>query len=269
MAQLVNAFGNLALDINSGPMAFAREEILQTFGHTVSIGRKSLFKFGEHDNLGTSRTTVNYLGIDPVRPSTNSITHFSSTDVIDNQVLRVEGMTISGSDLTFTVQNITLNGQTKTALATPLARVTRIVNVQVGQTETLGDVYIYQDVAVTGGIPNDLTAVGNVMAATDQSTLYSGTSTASTNYFLATQWKAHVARKTAAFVDLRFQIAPVGGIWRTVQTSTAARENSTVITADPYFIIPPNYDIRVVGTSSATNTDVHSSFDGYFADIVV
>jgi len=176
-------------------------------------------------------------------------------------------MTISGSELTFTVQNITLNGQTKTALTTPLARVTRIANVTVGQSSTAGDVYIYEDGTVSGGIPTNLATVGNVMPASDQSTLYAGTSVASTNYFLATRWKAHVARKTAAFVDLRFQIAPVGGTWRTVQTSTAARENSVIVTGDPCFIIPPNYDIRIVGTSSAANTDCHSSFDGYFADI--
>ena len=263
---LINAFGDLHLDKHS-PLGHAVSEIFQTFGDVVQTGRKSLFKFGEHANLGTTSTTINYLGIDPVRPSTNSITHFSSDDAADTQVLRVEGMTISGSDLTFSVQNITLNGQTKTALTTPLARVTRIANVQVGQTATLGDVYIYEDGAVTGGIPNDLTTVGNVMPADDQSTLFAGTSVASTNYFLATQWKAHVARKTAAFVDLRFQIAPVGGIFRTVQTSTAARENSVVISGNPAFIIPPNHDIRIVGTSSATNTDCHSSFDGYFADI--
>lgn len=263
---LINAFGDLHLDKHTA-VGHAIQEVFQQFGDTVEVGRKSLFKFGEHAALGTSRTTINYLGIDPVRPSTNSITHFSSTDAGDTQVLRVEGMTISGSDLTFAVQNITLAGQTKTALATPLARVTRIANVAIGQTATAGDVYIYEDGTVTGGIPDDLTTVGNLMNAADQSTLYSGTSTASTNYFLATTWKAHVARKTAAFVDLRFQIAPVGGIFRTVQTSTAARENSVIVTGNPVFIIPPNYDIRIVGTSSATNTDVHSSFDGIFADI--
>ena len=267
MPQLVNAFGNIALDIHSGPMALAIEEIRQTFGDVTEIGRKSLFKFGENSTLGTSQEVVNYLGIDPVRSSTNSITHFSSDNAADTQVLRVEGMTISGSDLSFAVQTITLNGQTKTALTTPLSRVTRIANVALGQSPTLGDVYIYEDGAVTGGIPNDLTTVGNVMPASDQSTLFCGTSVASTNYFIATAWKAHVARKTAAFVDLRFQIAPVGGTWRTVQTSTAARENSVIITGYPAFIVPPNYDIRVVGTSSATNTDVHSSFDGTFADI--
>jgi len=263
---LVNAFGDLCLDRHN-PIGHAIQEIFQTFGDTVQTGRKTLFKFGVNANLGTSQTVINYLGIDPVRPSTNSITHFSSDDAADTQTLRVEGMTISGSELTFTVQNITLNGQTKTALTTPLARVTRIANVTVGQSSTAGDVYIYEDGTVSGGIPTNLATVGNVMPASDQSTLYAGTSVASTNYFLATRWKAHVARKTAAFVDLRFQIAPVGGTWRTVQTSTAARENSVIVTGDPCFIIPPNYDIRIVGTSSAANTDCHSSFDGYFADI--
>lgn len=264
---LVNAFGELALDIHTSPTARAIEEIRQTYGDVTEVGRKSLFKFGEHDSLGTSRTVINYLGIEPVRPATNSITHFSSTDAADTQVLRVEGMTISGSDLTFAVQNITLNGQTKTALTTPLARVTRIANTTVGQSSTAGDVYIYEDGTVTGGIPTDLTTVGNVMPAEDQSTLFCGTSVASTNYFLATSWKAHVARKTAAYVDLRFQIAPVGGSWRTVQTSASSRDNSVILTANPMYIIPPNYDIRVVGTSSANNTDCHSSFDGFFADI--
>lgn len=254
--------------IASSAIEFAAREILESYGHNVRISRKSLHKFGRNEVVGTTEDDINYNGIEPVHSSTNSITHFSSSSPADNQTLRVEGMTISGNVLTFVVENITLNGQTKTALTTPLARVTRIANVATPSTATAGDVYVYEDGAVTGGIPDDLNTVGNVMPASDQSTLFAGTSIAGSNYFICTGLYAFVNKKTAASADIKLKIKPVGGVYRAVSSGSISNGAGLIGKYDPYFIIPPNHDIDIVATASVSGVDITAGFAGYFADII-
>lgn len=248
-------------------MSYLLSEIKRTYGDDCVVNRKSLHKFGRFASLGASETEINYLGIDPVHSTTNSITHFSSTDSGDTQTLRVEGMTISGSVLSFVAQDITLVGQAKTALATPLARVTRIANIS-SSTATAGDVYIYEDGVVTGGIPNDLNTVGNVMPASDQSTLFAGTSISGTNYFLCTGFYAYLAKKTTGFADIKFKKREISSVYRTVQVVSIGASAPAEHKFNPPLIIEPNSDIDLLGTGSTTNLDVCAGFDGYFADIV-
>ena len=248
-------------------MAFLLSEIKRTYGHDCVINRKSLHKFGRFSSLGTSESEINYLGIDPVHSTSNSITHFSSTDGGDTQTLRVEGMTISGGLLTFAAQDITLAGQTKTALTTPLSRVTRIANVS-SATATSGDVYVYEDGAVSGGVPTDSNTVGNVMPAGDQSTLFAGTSISSTNYFLCTGFYAYLAKKTTGFADVKLKAREISSVYRTVQVVSIGTSSPVEHKFNPPLIIKSNSDIDLVATGSTSNLDVCAGFDGYFADIV-
>lgn len=246
---------------------FAASEIYRTYGHKVRINRKSLHKFGRYANLGTTEDEINYLGIDPVRSTTNSITHFSSSDNADTQVLRIEGMTISSGVLFFVAQDITLVGQTKTALATPLARVTRIANVA-SATPTAGDVYVYEDGTVTSGIPDDLATVGNVMPASDQSTLFAGTSVAGNNYFVCAKIWAYLAKKTGGSADIKFKKRQNGHVYRTVSVLNIGTNTPTEHTFEPFYIVEPNSDINLVATGSTTAIDVCAGIDGFFADII-
>jgi len=250
-------------------LAIAADEIRESYGHQVSIGRKTLHKFGRYQNLGTTENGINYLGLDPVHSATNSITTVSSASASDTaQSVTVEGMTISGNALTFASQTVALNGQTKVTLATPLSRVTRIANV-LGPTATLGDVYVYEDGTITGGIPTDLDTVGNVMASTDQSTLFAGTSVSSTNYFILTGFWAYLGKKTSAFADIRLKTQIVGtGFYRTRSMGSISNSGGLDKLMVPYLIISPNTDIDITGTGSTTNIDVFAGFEGFFADII-
>jgi len=243
-------------------------EIEATYGDRVKVNRKTLHKFGRFQSVGTSETDINYLGIDPVHSSTNSITHFSSTNAADNQTLTVEGFVIVNGVLFFQTQVITLNGQTKTALTTPLSRVSRIANTG-SITATAGDVYVYEDGAVTNGIPDDLGTVGNVMAATEQSTLFAGTSIAGNNYFICTGYWSYLGKKTAAYADIRFKTQAVGtGFYRTQSISNISNYSGIEHRFEPYLIIPPNTDIDITATGSTSGIDVFAGFDGFFADII-
>jgi len=249
-------------------LAFAKEEIQRTYGHNVVLGRKSLHKFGRFENLGTAENDINYLGIDPLHSTTNSITTVSSSNASDTtQTIVIEGMTISGTDLSFTSQGVTLNGQAKVTLTTPVSRVTRISN-SIGPVTTLGDVYVYEDTAISGGIPTDLSTVGNVMAVADQSTLFAGTSVSSNNYFIMTGLWAYLGKKTNAFADIRFKTKAVGtGFSRSRVIGSISNSSPLARIIQPYLIITPNTDIDITGVGSTTNIDVFAGFDGVFADI--
>lgn len=257
--------------VAQNPLDFAAREIAETYGHVVSIKRKSLHKFGRNGVVGTSEVDINHLGIDPVHPNDNTITHFSSSNAADVGItLRVEGMIIASGVMLFQAFDITLNGQTKTALPIPLARVTRIANVQ-AITAVQGDVYLYIDTAVSGGIPTSLVeTVGNVMAGgVSQSTLFAGTTISATNYFILTGYYAYLNKKTTANADIRFKIKPTNGnIYRSIAESSIGNALAVNVKYDPYLIIPPNTDIDITAIANTTGVDVTAGFSGYFADII-
>jgi len=246
---------------------FAASEIYKTYGDKVTINRKSIHKFGRYQSLGAVEAPINFWGGGPLLSTSNSITHFSSTDAADTQTLYVEGMTISNGLLTFKAQTITLDGVNKTALPTPLARCTRIANTA-SATATAGDVYIYEDDTVTAGVPDTSTKIANVMPAISQSSLLAGTSIVNNNYFLITGIFADVNKKTTATVDMHFRTARVGKVLRDVTVGATSTGFSLYREATPFYIIPPNSDIQVYGASSAAGTDVTAGFNGFLADIV-
>lgn len=249
-------------------LAFAADEIRETYGHRVSIGRKALHKFGRNDSVGTTKVEIVSFNGTPLRSATNAIDTISSSDVGDTQAIRVEGMTISGNVLTFSVQSATLNGQNKVVLGTPLSRVTRVSN-SANPTRTLGDVYVYADTAITGGIPTDISQIGGQMSASDQSSLFAGTSVASTNYFVMTKFYASIARKQAASANITIETGQVPNITRTIEIAGISTSKGGGQAFEPFYIIPPNSDVTMTAISDTAGTDILAGFEGFFADIIV
>ena len=249
-------------------LQMALNEINRTYGHCCEIDRKSLDKYGNYDSVGTSEVDIGFNGYDLVHSSTNSIDTISSSDNSDTQTITIEGMTISGSALTFVKQTKTLTGQTKATLDTPLSRCTRIQNLS-SATPTAGNVYVYEDGTISGGVPVDTSTIGNVMVATDQSTLFAGTSVASNNYFIMLGWWATVNKKTTATADVRLKWRTVGGVYVTRQKRGINQSSACDHTfAGGYRIVPPNSDIDITAVASTTGVDISAGFYGVFADIV-
>lgn len=90
---------------------------------------------------------------------TAAITHISSSSASDTGLMLVEG--VSYPDWYNVSFLVTLQGQTKVALPTPLAR----FNYARSCCNLVGDVYIYQDTAISGGIPSDLTKVSGYVSS--------------------------------------------------------------------------------------------------------
>jgi hypothetical protein len=84
--------------------------------------------------------------------TTAAIDTVSSDNAADTELITIIGLDANYIEVT---QSVNLNGQNKVTLATPLLRFNRALNAN--GTPFLGNVYIYEDGAITGGVPNVVT----------------------------------------------------------------------------------------------------------------
>lgn len=245
----------------------ARQEILATYGHEVTINRKSLRKYGRNTSVGT--TEVDIVAFDQTETylTTNSIDTVSSSDASDTGTIYIEGMTIASGVLTFVTEIVNLNGQNKVTLSTPLARCTRM------RGNVAGTVYAYEDGAITSGVPNDLSTVHNTIVPADNTSLKASTSIAGTNYFILTKYWATLGKASAsAAADIRFKIqnlnSPIfGNNFYTEEVWSISLSSPLNDTIKPFEIIPPNSDVIMTASASSGTLDVKAGFHGFFADI--
>lgn len=248
----------------------ALDVIKSTYGVDVSVERKSkdLNKFGRNRLVGTTEATIMTLPAGVTQEtylSTNGITHIASQSAADTQVVRVEGHTISGTDLIFSTQEVTLQGQTKVALPTPIARVTRAYNDN--GTELVGPVYIAEDVTFTGGVPQTATAVHAIIPAGFNQTRKASTSISKDDFWIITGMTATCLQKTAAFASIIPESRVIGKSFRPFGQDIGVTSGSgtVFIPFRPYLIIPPNSDVRLEAIADNAGTDVAASIEGYLA----
>lgn len=239
--------------------------INKDYGHRVSFDLKNKYlrKFGRNIDLDTNVEEMIWItgGIEDL-PTDNLITHFASSSLSDTGIsLIVEGHTIDGSgNLTFVTQAITLAARTKTALGTPLARVTRCYND--GATSFVGTIYVARNVTFTDGVP--ASDIHLTVLPEDQQSLKAATSISSSDYWIINTVIFSVKRSASAVVDFKFQVRLKNGVWRT-QFATSISSSQSVyqfVDEDNPLIVPPNSDIRIEATSSANNATADAIFSG-------
>lgn len=265
-----------------------------TYGDTISVETKlkDLFKYGRSGQVdstagGTSIMTLPS-GVrheeDIYSNDIDKVTSTSSSDA--GKILTVEGHTYSAGNLTFVIQDVTLDGSdpstTAATLSTPLARATRAYLKSSGvagspPADLVGTIYFYDDdggtVTVSVGVPSDTSKVHMMIRAGRNQTEKAGTSISSTDYWIITEAYAEMLeRQTGAFADLQCQVRDVGngGVWRTVfEMSVSSSSGGEFKSFSPYIIIPKNHDIRMVGLGdSATDRVVSAAMLGCLAQIV-
>ncbi len=243
--------------------------ISSTYGDTVSVDtkKKSLLKFGRNDNISTSEEMVWLQGGTETLATGNDIDTISSSNSGDSQSVVVEGHTLSGSDLTFVVQSATLNGQNKVTLSTPLYRSTRIYNND--STDFAGTIYVYEDTAISSGVPSDSTKIHLRTDGSNNQSLKCATSVSSTDYWIITSGTFSVNRQNSRSVDYRVQVKEFGKVWRTrFPVSVHSTGGAVAVEFNPPLIVPKNSDMRVMATSSGSSTGVEASLNGYLAEVV-
>ena len=250
----------------------AEKRIFAQYGDVVSVARKSktLFKFGENPDVGTAYETVWATGGDEAYVFTNAITHYSSSDASDDQLIDIQGFTIDANyKLIYVTQQVTLAGQTKSALTTPLARVVRVANF--GSTDMAGTIYIYEDDTVVAGVPQTASAIHITVTAPQNQTLKCATCTSDKEYWIITDLTVGVKRTNNAAADFEIQVREVTSdeyAFRSVLFLSASQAGPLTLNIDPPLIVPRNYDIRVRAIASANATSVSAGLNGYLAQVI-
>ena len=266
----------------------AQNVVFSTYGDTVSVEskKKSLNKFGRTENAdsGTATTVAVFQGtvVNETYVSTNIIDSVVSSSTSDTtQVITVEGHTIDGSgNLTFSVQNATLTGQTEVTLTTPLARVSRAFVANSGTFNSpyaalVGNVSIYDNTGgIASGVPSTAAATKAIIEAGKTQTEKAATSVSSVDYWFLTGIEASVEEQgPAAAVDIYVEIRDVanGGQWRPIGVELSLDTNSQPTGEHkfkPFRIVPKNHDVRVVAISGTANTYVSADLEGYLAVVI-
>jgi hypothetical protein len=262
-------------EVPDGRLVQGEREVYSTYGQRVSIDAKakSLLKFGKSGNLSTTAGLQTVWSVDgnEVYVSTNLIDRVVSSSASDTQEVTIEGHTIEGSGVdakfTFVVQTATLSGQTPVALTTPLARTSRVNNN--GSTEIVGVVAVYEDSAVTGGVPNDTTKIHIDIPLGFQQSFKAATTFSNTDYFFLTGCYGAVSQKQTAAADFYLELREVGKSFRQIACLTASSSGGSFnIEFDPAIIIPRNADVRIRCTTGTNNAVVFTNFRGYLAKVV-
>ena len=264
-----------AYEVPDGRLVQAEREIEATFGDRVSVDRKakSLIKFGKSGELSTTRETVWNVGGNETYVTGNNITHISSSSAADNQTIKLECHTVSGtgvdSKFTFVVQTVTLSGQTPVALDTPVARVSRMFND--GSTDLVGAVYVYENAGatVTAGVPSPASKIHSKIDAGFQQGFKGATTFSNEDYYILTGGFGSISNKQAASVDFFLEVRQAGKVFiEQAAVSANSAGGSWQIELDPAIIIPKNSDIRVTCLSGSQGAVVYCNFKGYLAKVI-
>ena len=251
-------------------IAHALEQIEGDYGVTVRVKPKTLFKFGQTNNAdsGVKTTVATFQGavVNETYATGNDIDSIVSDDNGDTEEIVVEGHTLSGSDLTFVSQTVTLTGQTIASLTTPLYRATRAYNN--GSSELAGNVYIFDnDNGASSGTPNTATETKLVIPAGLQQSEKCATALSQYDYWIITQVYCAVAGTTAADVDIQLEVREFGKVFRSLFETTvrSTGQSAIAVNLDPPIIAPANSDVRLRATSDTANTTVDGWINGYLA----
>lgn len=247
----------------------AVNEISGTYSDTVSVEQKakSLIKFGVNGNIGTTEEMVWGQGGIETLATGNDIDTISSSNAGDTQSVTIEGHTLSGSELTFVIQSATLNGQNKVTLTTPLYRSTRMFNNS--GTAFAGDIYVYEDGAISSGVPDTAADIHLKASIGDDQSLKCATSVSNLDYWIVTGLTLGVNKSASRAVEFKLQVKEFGKVFRTRFFASCSSDTGSIhIPFDPCIIIPKNSDVRVLATSSGTSTGVEASIHGHLALVV-
>jgi len=252
--------------LNDLGVSHALAIIDDTYGVQAVIKDKTLKKFGRNEGVGTSYEDVWQYGGTETLPSTNAIDTVSSSSSSDTTTLVVEGFVLTDGNKIFTVQTVTLTGQTKALLTTPLARCTRAY--ASGAVDLVGDVYVYEDDTLSAGVPTTAAKVHIDVKGTEgeNQSFKASTSISSVDYWIITQIYVAVLRKAAAQANFELQIRESGGVWRSQSILNAtSTSDAAVANINPPLIVPSNADVRIRAQASTAGVDCVAWINGYLA----
>ena len=248
--------------------------------NSVSVGCGNNINFSAASNIAVntdgwtwSRATI--LGTNEISGTSNLINDnlinsISSSSALDQQEVYIEGHTVSGvgvnQKFTFVTQVVTLNGQNRVALTTPLARVSQAYNND--GISLIGRICVYENTAITAGVPNDATKIHIDIEQGLQQAFKAATTFSDTDYYILTGGFGSVSVKQSGAADFYLEIKEAGKVFRQVAAVSASSGSPWEIDLDPAVIIPRNCDVRVRVETASNNVVVFTVFKGYLAKVL-
>jgi len=127
-------------------------------------GDSPVYISGHDDSIGTTLATVgNTTGLLQTYSTIADVDSISSEDAGDAHDITIIGLDVDYNPVA--PQTVTLNGQTRVAIPTPLFRILRIINLTA--TPTLGVVWAYVNTVIAAGKPVDTTKIRKMIAIID------------------------------------------------------------------------------------------------------
>ena len=260
----------MTINLTNGWVNLARKDIFDRYGDTVSleIGKKSLLKFGQNDAVGTAMETVWRTGGNETYLTDNLINKISSSDNADTQDVVIEGHTIGvDGDFTHVSQTVTLVGQTKTSINTPLARVSRIYNDN--GVDFAGTVSVYEDDTVSAGVPQTASKIHIEAIGEDNQSQKAAVTIDKDEYWLISEVYAFVSIKTAGKADFLFQVREKGKTFRTrIPGSANSIGSAFSLSLRPFLIVPKNADFRIIALADQSQVSVVAWASGAVAKVM-
>ena len=229
-----------------------RHSYISKFGNASDIDTADGFVdiWDGAGNANASKTYTFSTGAD--------IDSISSSNAGDTQDIEIQGLNLNWVQ---EVQTVTLNGQTRVALSTPLFRVFRAKNV--GSTDNAGDVYIYENGAITAGVPDTAGDIRAIIEAGNNQTLMAIYSVPINHTGYIYDWYASMSQKVAASSNVKIKFRKNGGVFQLKHISNINSTGSS--RAYHEYAIPVKVDeqtdIIFSADSSANNNGVAAGFD--------
>ena len=256
-----------SLDGNPLPVKNTMLEI----GKGNVTGHSYVQKFGEATNIDSADPFVDVWdgtshgsGIKTYTFSTTAdIDSISSSDNTDTQDIELQGL---DTNWDLTVQTITLTGQTRKALDTPLIRVFRMKNM--GSTNNAGDIFCYVNGAITAGVPDVPADIRAIIQIGHNQTLMAiyAIPNGKTGY-VCRRW-ASILAKVTGYSTVRSHARPFGGVFQLKYSSTLATTGTSSI-QDNFTVplkMPAKTDVKICADASSNDMGVSAGFDIILVD---
>lgn len=264
----------------------AIKTVLGRYGDNISmdLDRESFLQFGMNvdvdqdveTNISDLASGVNQVAI----LASNTIDTLSTTDAAFTGDIYIEGHEIVGGNLLFVTQTITADGQNKVLLDTPLLVVNKAENADATLYSSLSDeVFIYEDTAISGGIPDDETKVQLIFEALHRQSLRAAAAFSSTQYGLITHFYGDLNKQqpptTTADILVRVQQfgegqgrRPGGLKTQLIRSVTSAGRNGFDLPMEPFFIVPKNSIVVMNVISSIAGISLSGGFNTMTGQVI-
>lgn len=229
--------------------------VSENYGSVVlghQAGHTYMNKFGYNPDVADSFEPIWDEGDDYTYSAAAELLHFSSSDNGDDQTVLVQGL---DANYALAEEEITLVGQTETAMTVALLRVYRAYVTD--STEPSGNIYIYSDDTVSNGTPQTQTKIrAKIVAGENQTNMCIYTIPDGFNGLLVRFSGGSSEDKTFTY---RLRTREEGKVWRTklYQLSYRAQVDH------PYTIpllLPEHTDIELEAKASVSGAIMEGEF---------